>query len=53
MSLLNSIPHPSTAVYSQLSKRSALLSLLTYAKSHRHSRLWVGAIHMILARTEG
>lgn len=47
-----SISRPSTSVYSQISKRSALLSLLAYAlqPQHRHSHLWIGALTLLLQR---
>jgi hypothetical protein len=50
MTLHNSITRPSTPVYSQISKRPGLLTLLAYALRHQHSSQWVGAIWMILAR---
>jgi hypothetical protein len=53
MTLLTTIPHASTAVYSQISKHSGLLTLLDYALYHSHSRLWISAIQMLLARRGG
>jgi hypothetical protein len=53
MTLLTTIPHASTAVYSQISKHSGLLTLLDYALHHSHSRLWISAIQMLLARKGG
>jgi hypothetical protein len=44
------IPHSGKSAFPNM---QGLLILLEYARSHRHSRLWVGAIQMILARTEG
>jgi hypothetical protein len=35
---------------SRVSKIPALLSLLSYATSHKHSEKWVGAITLLLSR---
>jgi hypothetical protein len=34
-------------------RTAGLYSLLRYSQSHSHSRLWIGAIQMILARRGG
>jgi hypothetical protein len=44
---MQSIPHPFNAAY------SPLLTLLTYAATHRHSHQWLSAIPAILARRGG
>ena len=44
------IAHPEKLAFPNI---QGLLILIEYARSHRHSRLWIGAIQMILARTEG
>ena len=46
-----SLSYRKTPVYHE--RLAGLLSLLNYARLHQHSRLWIGAIHVILARTEG
>jgi hypothetical protein len=46
-----SLSYRNTPVYHE--RIAALLILLDYACQHSHSRLWIGAIHVILARTEG
>ena len=35
---------------SRISKIPALLSLLSYATSHKHNEKWIGAITLLLSR---
>jgi hypothetical protein len=47
----NSLSHCNSPV--STNRITGLYSLLRYAQSHSHSRFWVGAIQMILARRGG
>jgi hypothetical protein len=45
---MSSISYQLDPVY----RKFGLLTLLRYAKQHAHSRQWIGAITLILARRE-
>jgi hypothetical protein len=48
---MRSLPYRNTPVYHE--RIAALLILLDYACQHSHSRLWISAIQVILARRGG
>jgi hypothetical protein len=49
----NNLSHSSTYVYhSSANRATGLRFLLRYALSHRHSRMWVGAISLLLTQRE-